>query len=130
MNDLKAKIREQITKLIEHYREIGHTLDQGLSKGAITPFSSELAEINLQLGRLNATLRIELIQVTTRYVITADTLISPAGFHPDEHIFKRPAHALYVDIIPTLYRRRDYQGMMKCYDMRTKVNIPIPHHLT
>ena len=50
------------------------------------------------LAAFNETLNADLMKISTRYVVTnTDSLISPAGFHPDEKVYLQTAIAIHTD---------------------------------
>ena len=52
----------------------------------------------LQIEMLEESLKLNLFEVTTRYLITdAKDLISPAGYHSSEHVFVQPRIAIQSD---------------------------------
>ncbi len=141
MTDLKAKIVERIGEVkssiavleqidnvsLEESREAQETLKCMFRNAIPAPSEADKAEfqrlmdlaelsyLHDELERLQVTMGTRLVKVTTRYVVTNERLASPAGFHPDERVFKAPGWALYVDEIPTTLPSN--KGKIMCFDM-------------
>ena len=52
------------------------------------------------VDRLEVTLQQQLMQIDTRYVITSEPLVSPAGFNQEEKVFLQTTIAIHCDLMP------------------------------
>jgi hypothetical protein len=65
--------------------------------------ASKLANDVDQAEKFRATLAADLMKVDTRYVVTdAESLTSPAGFHPSEKVYLQTQVAIHTDSLDAL----------------------------
>ena len=84
----------------------------------LTAITEELSNYRFNLQRiemLKESLELDLIHVTTRYLITDDkALISPSGYHPTQHVFVKPSIAIQSDNLDWV---RHSNIRLKAFDM-------------
>jgi hypothetical protein len=66
---------------------------------------SHVYDATTQIAALKETLAADLMEGTHKYIVSdANTLVSPAGFHPDEKVFVQTAIAIHTNSLDNLPR--------------------------
>lgn len=101
------------TVTIEESKAAAHRVNRAVNNNDVAAMRSDSIKEDLKKGRLYSdtcyldrlreTMSSDLMKVTTRYLVTtAQSLESPAGFHPDSGVFIQTAVAIHTDTLKGL----------------------------